>query len=440
MNTSDNIKKVLNQLNRNNSSTSKMEVLEACRSNADWLRFIKMVYDSDVTYGITAKQCIEKSHLCFNPDMFDGPALDTIENILSQLASRESLSGHDAIATINAFGIAYPEYKDLMMMILDRDIKSGIGLSTLEKVYPAMFPKYSVALSGVWDDKTSKKVNFKTQQWYASRKLDGCRCVCIKKNGKVTFKSRQNNEFMTLDVLKKAIEALPYDNFVLDGECCLVNNSGDEDFKGIVSEIKRKNHTIQNPIYMIFDCLTIDEFVGLSGTTPLAERFRRPVIKHINELPTTTNLRTVAQIKLDSEEDFNAMVEKAAANGWEGIMIRKNVGYEGKRSNNMLKVKKFQDNEYVVKECFNGPIQVIENGVRMEKDMLSYITIEHKGNQVRVGTGFSQAEREHYRNHPQDLIGKTITVKYFQESEDADGKKSLRFPTVKCIYTEGRNS
>ena len=34
--------------------------------------------------------------------------------------------------------------------------------------------------------------------------------------------------------------------------------------------------------------------------------------------------------------------------GWEGFMLRKNVGYEGKRSKNLVKVKKFHDAEYEV--------------------------------------------------------------------------------------------
>jgi DNA ligase 1 len=34
--------------------------------------------------------------------------------------------------------------------------------------------------------------------------------------------------------------------------------------------------------------------------------------------------------------------------GWEGIMLRKDIGYEGKRSKNLLKVKKFYDAEYEV--------------------------------------------------------------------------------------------
>jgi ATP-dependent DNA ligase len=38
-----------------------------------------------------------------------------------------------------------------------------------------------------------------------------------------------------------------------------------------------------------------------------------------------------------------------------GVMLRKDVGYEGKRSKNLLKVKKFFDAEYTVVDCDVSP-------------------------------------------------------------------------------------
>ena len=38
----------------------------------------------------------------------------------------------------------------------------------------------------------------------------------------------------------------------------------------------------------------------------------------------------------------------ASDNKWEGFMVRKDVAYEGKRSKNLQKVKKFYDAEYEV--------------------------------------------------------------------------------------------
>ena len=43
---------------------------------------------------------------------------------------------------------------------------------------------------------------------------------------------------------------------------------------------------------------------------------------------------------------FEEMVNYATQQGWEGLMLRKNVGYCGKRNKDLLKVKKFYDAEY----------------------------------------------------------------------------------------------
>ena len=66
--------------------------------------------------------------------------------------------------------------------------------------------------------------------------------------------------------------------------------------------------------------------------------------------------------------------------------------------------------------------------------------IEHKGNIVSVGSGFSLDDRVKYYDNPETIIGKEITVQYFELSKDKDGKESLRFPVVKHVFEEGRRT
>ena len=48
-------------------------------------------------------------------------------------------------------------------------------------------------------------------------------------------------------------------------------------------------------------------------------------------------------------------------------------------------------------------------------------------------------EREMYFKSPQDIIGKTVTIQYFEESKNQNGGFSLRFPVLKHVYTNGRD-
>ena len=218
----------------------------------------------------------------------------------------------------------------------------------------------------------------------------------------------------------------------------MVNDNGAEDFQGIMKEIRRKNHTIKNPKFLVFDCLTIEEFDNHKGTVKLRERLiRRPIEEIIcKDLQT---LSIVDQVMIKTEEHFTEMAKDAEINGYEGIMVRKNIPYEGTRSHNLLKVKKFHDNEYMVLECVNGTIRWTENGQQVEKECLSSIIIEHKGYRVSVGSGFSKEQREYYLNRHNELVGKTVTIQYFEETQNQMGGYSLRFPVVKHIYQNGRD-
>ena len=57
----------------------------------------------------------------------------------------------------------------------------------------------------------------------------------------------------------------------------------------------------------------------------------------------STRSEFLPQDQLTTEEQFTEMAKEAEDAGFEGIMVRKNIGYEGKRSHNLLKVKKFHD-------------------------------------------------------------------------------------------------
>jgi DNA ligase-1 len=116
-------------------------------------------------------------------------------------------------------------------------------------------------------------------------------------------------------------------------------------------------------------------------------------------------------------------------------MIRKDVGYEGKRSKNLQKVKKFYDAEYVVVDYAIEEAEVVRHGRQDTIPMLAQVWIEHKGHRVKVGSGWTQEQRLQYMDG--SIVGKTITVQYFEETKNDKGGISLRFPTVKHIY-EGK--
>ena len=151
--------------------------------------------------------------------------------------------------------------------------------------------------------------------------------------------------------------------------------------------------------------------------------------------------KILRQIKIKDLSHFAEMQEMASIRGWEGLIIRSNIPYQGKRSNSMLKVKQFHDAEFTVVGVETTEKNMLNNlGVMVPVSCMGRANIEFKGNIVGVGSGWSDAQRIKYYDSPNLLIGKTITVQYFEECLDSKTMKpSLRFPTLKHIYEDGRS-
>lgn len=269
--------------------------------------------------------------------------------------------------------------------------------------------------------------------------VHNCRCVTIiNELGDVICYSREGKEFLTLDVIKEEIKCLGLNSVALDGEICIVDDNGKEDFQSIMKVIRKKDYTIPNPKYKLFDMIPIDDFFRKESRILLDERLYN--LRGALQNYTGDKLEVLEQRRIICEADFDMYLNIARQKDWEGLILRKNTIYKGKRSNDLLKVKDFFDAEYVVEDTVNAKIRVInEKNLEETIDGLSSVIINHKGFKVNVGSGFSIEQRKLYKEHPELIIGKTITVKYFEETRNQDGGLSLRFPILKYIYEGERD-
>ena len=424
---------MVEELSNTTSNNEKKEILEKHGTGCpELLKLMEYIHSDYKKYYVTSKNCKKNSHLC------DPNSTHSLFELLDSLDNR-TYTGHDAISMVNSLVTTHSDYEDLIWRIIDGDMKCRVSTSLINKVFPNTIPVFKVALA---DSYKPGMVDFKEEMWLCSRKLDGVRCLAIVKDGDVKFYSRGGNEFLTLDNVKEDIKKLKLNNIVLDGELCIVDKNGDEDFQSVMKEINRKNHTIKNPLLQVFDFLTLDEFNSQNGEIELGMRLtflRAALSSDSYKGKPVEHLKVLEQLWVKDSDSFQVMFDEASKNKWEGLMLRKNVGYEGKRSKNLLKVKKFYDAEYVVKGIEFGDVRYIKEGVEVEEEMVSNITIEHKGNEVGVGSGFSMDERIKYFKNPELLMGKTVTIQYFEESKNKDGEHSLRFPVIKHVYQSGRN-
>jgi DNA ligase-1 len=418
---------------RNTSSTLEKEQIIRDNADNDFFRNVLLfTYHPMWKYNLTSEQINKKSDLR-NPEW----STENIFQLLDALEKRK-ITGHNAIGAVNTFiedGELEP-YRDLILCIIDKDLKTRAGDKIINKAIPNLVPTFSVALADKYE---SKHVKWE-DGWYVSRKLDGVRCVAIvDAMGDTTFYTRTGKVIDTLRVVSDGISALGISNTVFDGELCLVDDNGVEDFQGVMKQLNKKDHTIPNPSYKIFDCLSDVEFQSGASVRTLSKRLERlQQAMENNECPC---LSVLEQEEVFDDEHFQKWAKRADDGGWEGLMLRKNTSYKGKRSKDLLKVKKFFDAEYEIEGCENGPFRYVKDGAECEETMMSAVFITHKGHKVRVGSGWTIDQRQHYYQNPDELVGSVATIQYFEETKNQKGGISLRFPTLKLIHgKQGRTT
>lgn len=428
----DRLQQFVENSNTTNSNTDKIEVIREFSNDQEVMRALRYTYSPFKQYYITSKNLKKRSDLVASSQPF---GYDII-TLLDSLNDRE-ITGHEAISVTNKFIIDNEQYKELIYNIIDRNLKTRSTASMINKVVPGLVPTFDVALAATYDEKTKKKVDLSKDDWYLSRKLDGVRCLAFfNEHGEVSFFSRSGKPFETLDIVGDELERLNLSNIVMDGELCMVDKNGDEDFQSIIKEIKRKDHTISNPLFQIFDLISLEDFENKTSKEKLSERLDN--LKITLENISSKYFKILGQDILTNWDMFESKMNLAVKSNWEGLMLRKDCEYKGKRSQDILKVKKFYDNEYVVIDLENSINRVIVDGLEVEEMMLKKVVIEHKGNRVDVGSGFTIDERRKYFNNPNEILGKTICVQYFEETTNQNGTHSLRFPVIKAVYENGR--
>jgi DNA ligase-1 len=118
-------------------------------------------------------------------------------------------------------------------------------------------------------------------------------------------------------------------------------------------------------------------------------------------------------------------LDAAIADDQEGVMLNIcEAPYEFKRTNNLLKVKKMS--------TLDLEIIGFEEGEGRLAGTLGAILVRYKnGNIVKVGSGFSDRLRIEIWASRDEWLGNICEIQYFEETTNADGGESLRFPVFK---------
>lgn len=389
-------------------------------------------YDS-VRYNIKARQI---NVPCYGKATLEKNYLH-VHNLLQDLANRV-YTGNAAVDAVEQLFSKFDEPTvAYLLKLLDRNLKIGVTLTQYNKWLNIKVKKFEVPLALHYDKVTG--VNVLDGRHYASRKLDGVRLwVDVDMDAKtVQFRSRSGKDYTTLSNLTDPILNImkgKTGKWCLDGECCIIMANGEDDFQGVMKQIRKKNYTIPDPHYCVFDLVPKAVADGEERGKIFHDRYADMLA-----LPKDPHVQILEQELVTDEKVFAKWRQKVIDGNWEGFMFRNDTYFTCGRSKDLLKYKPYTDDEYVVKDIVVGKQTWSGPDGHHEEDGVTALIIEHKGCPVRVGTGLSMEQRIDWFKHPNHVIGKTVTIKYLEETQDQNGKWSLRHPVLKWKYDGERD-
>jgi bifunctional non-homologous end joining protein LigD len=194
---------------------------------------------------------------------------------------------------------------------------------------------------------TNRDEAFSDPAWVFELKYDGYRVVAGRASGESNLVSRNGNDLTsTFPEVARAVEGLPYDGLVLDGEVVVHDAAGLPSFGRLQRRGRLQNRqdiaraALELPaVYYAFDLL------GLEGTDlrklPLVRR--KEILQDI--LPAIGPIRFSEHIP----ERGEAMYEQVVAMGLEGIVAKKaDSRYARGRSKQWYKIKALDTDDFVV--------------------------------------------------------------------------------------------
>lgn len=236
-------------------------------------------------------------------------------------------------------------------------------------------------------------------------KYDGVRCLMLEENGKVILLSRKGKEY-NIPHLKKWGEE--HRNLLpLDGE---LYNHRDLTFQEIVSAVKRHSEITPKIRYVVYD-RPVKNKTNHVRWGELQNDFKG--------LPEDSPVYLSSSLVLYDKEQLFKAHDMYVEQGYEGAIIRNLEGlYEfGFRSNNLIKLKQFDDLEFEI-------VDVVEATGRDAGTAI--FVCKCGGGEFNVKPQGSRELRADYFKNADKLIGKMVTVQYQGFSDDG----IPRFPSA----------
>jgi DNA ligase-1 len=223
----------------------------------------------------------------------------------------------------------------------------------------------------------------------------------------VSLWSRTRKPITGLPHINAAIEQaslrIGFDFERLDGE--LYHHDYRENFEDLTSFIRQEEPKVGHEIvqYHVYDIP--DETLTNKERYELLEKVR-PAFKG-------TPIKIVETVIVNDEDELYAYLDNCLARGYEGCMVRNMDGkYEYKRSYNLQKLKKFDDDEFRIVDVKIGTKGSMAGKAIFICERIRDDQLLPEGETFDCKLRGNMDELKKYADDPSLVIGKILTVKY----------------------------
>ena len=415
------VSSILEQIASTRGTNAKTDILKSHADNDTLKTALKMGLDNFTPFNVVNVPKV-KSRL--EHPLAEDASWKEFFVVLDECASR-AVTGNAAIdRVLTCFSSVCQEDEFWMRKILKKKLSIGASTKTVNKVFPGLIPTFEVSLAQQFELKRIKDM----ESVYVEPKLDGIRCFAIVENGEAKLFARSGKLISNFDsTIGVALGEL--------GDGCYDGELMGEDFVALMRQAYRKDNAEIDDAYLtLFDYLSLEEWK--SGDVDHTTKERYTVLKrkvgslNLRELVTNPGeplyLNVVERHEVPANlEDIMTLHHTFVQDGYEGAMVKTiDAPYRFGRSYDVMKVKEFHDVDL--------PIIGLEEGTGRHAGRLGAVKIDFNGVIVKVGSGFSDEQREQVWNDQAGFMGRIIEVHYQEVTPDG----SLRFPTFVCFRND----
>lgn len=407
-------------------ANAKCEFIKAHRDDTYFKRFLYFALNPMLTYNISKKS----TDKLMAEENFDGQKLIFFNDIFECCEHLSRLRGMDD-ATLRQvkmlLNVKYPEMdeRELYIQLLSKKVRLGIAAKTINKIIPNLIPEWEVQQAYTVEKYPLKEGT----EFWLTQKLNGARATLYE--GQLL--ARSGMPYKGLEHITGALSWLRVAGFVADGELTLKDKgdlSDNEAFRVSTGILNSDNVNKTVICYTIFDMIPVKDFDALKPQ--VTYRYRRDILNQFAERIADTDgaVKVLPVLYHGTDQSkIEELLEQMVREDKEGLMINTDVPYRRTRHKGILKVKRFYTMDLPIIRC--------EEGTGRLSGTLGAFVLKYKENEVKVGSGFTDEQREQFWNNRDDMEGLLCEVKYKEISQDkGTGLESLQFPVFVGIRTD----